>query len=92
MADAAGPPETAARHSNPREGTFMAIIEQIGAFYDEMTAPQMVRFLLRLSGFNRREAERRAREALARVELEEGLGEHVLGILSRARHLRLLRF
>jgi len=46
---------------------------QQDALYDDMTGPQVVTFLLRLQGFDRREARRRAARALERVALTEGL-------------------
>jgi len=62
---------------------------QQDAFYDEMTGLQMVRLLLRLAGFDRGEAERRAREALDRVELEEGrdrrIGTYSKGMRQRVK-------
>ena len=46
---------------------------QQDALYDDMTAPQLVTFLLRLHGYGAREARQRADRALARVGLLHGL-------------------
>ena len=45
---------------------------QQDAFYDHLSGFEMVRLLLRLAGFARREADERARTALERVALREG--------------------
>jgi ABC-2 type transport system ATP-binding protein len=45
---------------------------QQDALYDDMTAPEVLTFLLRVSGFGAREARQRAGQALDRVGLFEG--------------------
>ncbi len=45
---------------------------QQDALYDDMTAPELVSFLLRLSGYGAREARQRAARALDRVGLVQG--------------------
>jgi len=45
---------------------------QQDALYDDMTGPQVLTFLLRLSGFGARDARQRATRALDRVGLKEG--------------------
>jgi ABC-2 type transport system ATP-binding protein len=50
---------------------------QQDALYDAMTGREMVRFLMRLAGFGRREAERRARAALERVRLDKAMDRPV---------------
>jgi len=50
---------------------------QQDALYDDLRAPALVEFLLRLSGYRRAEARRRAAAALERVGLTQGLGRKV---------------
>ncbi len=62
---------------------------QQDALYDSMNARQMLRFLLRLSGFDRREADRRGVRALERVHLADAmhrkLGGYSKGMRQRTR-------
>lgn len=52
---------------------------QQDALYDDMSGPDLVAFLLRLSGYSRSESRRRALVALERVGLEEGLKRRIRG-------------
>ena len=52
---------------------------QQDALYDDMSAPQVVSFLLRLHGYAKREALRRAHAALERVALRDGLDRPTRG-------------
>ncbi len=52
---------------------------QQDALYDTMTGREMVRFLLRLAGFGRREAEARARRALERLSMAGDMDRRISG-------------
>jgi len=65
--------------ANSRLYRRMGVCPQQDALYRRMSGFEMVRFLLRLSGYSRREAARRAREALVRLDLEQDMNRRTSG-------------
>ena len=65
--------------ANPRLYRRMGFCPQQDALYRRMSGLEMVQFLLRLSGYSRREATRRAREALVRLDLEQDMNRRTSG-------------
>jgi ABC-2 type transport system ATP-binding protein len=57
----------------------LGFVPQQDALYDHLSGREMVRFLLRLSGYSHREADRRACETLARLGMKDAMDRRAEG-------------